>query len=162
MSFGSWLKRVFSAKQSEDVTEALNEEVAVATSEEDEEAAGLNFRSAIEAHQKWKVRLQSALDNDTAHELSVNDLCRDDLCVLGKWIHGNGGDQFGSEELFQKLQSDHAQFHKCAGSVLETLQSGDEGCKQKAQDELNGGQYVTASQDVIMDLAQLYHTVSAK
>lgn len=169
MSFGNWLKRVFTAKQ-DDVTTVLEEKISTeaagaVSAEADpvhEEAAGLNFRSAIEAHQGWKVKLQRALDDGTAHELSVANLCRDDLCVLGKWIHGSGGEQFGNVELFQKLQKDHAHFHHCAGSVLEMVQSGDGEKKEAAQQELNSGEYLKASQEVILDLAELYQTASAK
>ena len=166
MSFGKWLKRVLTAKQDGEMGSALDESIsaepAVAVDLVEEEAAGLNFRSAIEAHQEWKVKLQSALDNDSADELSVANLCRDDLCVLGKWIHGRGGQQFGDVELFQKLRQDHARFHHCAGSVLEMVQSGDGVKKEAAQQELSSGAYVTASQDVILNLAQLYQTVSAR
>ncbi|MCO4758202.1 MAG: CZB domain-containing protein [Oceanospirillaceae bacterium] len=166
MSFGKWLKRVFTAKQGGEVSSALDESISAgpvaAADSVEEEAAGLNFRSAIEAHQEWKVKLQSALDNDSANELSVANLCRDDLCMLGKWIHGSGGQQFGEVELFQKLRQDHARFHQCAGSVLEMVQSGEGVKKEAAQKELSSGAYVAASQDVILDLAQLYQTVSAK
>lgn len=166
MSFGKWLKRVFTAKQDGEVGNVLDESISSESAAEvdsvAEEAAGLNFRSAIEAHQEWKVKLQTALDNDSADELSVANLCRDDLCMLGKWIHGSGGQQFGEVELFQKLRQDHARFHHCAGSVLEMVQSGEGVKKEAAQKELSSGTYVAASQDVILDLAQLYQTVSAK
>lgn len=171
MSFGKWLKRVFSAQQESEVNSALEESITAeeagdvtANTDEQvtEEAAGLNFRSAIEAHQEWKVKLQSALDDGTAHELSVAKLCRDDQCLLGKWIHGNGGEQFGGDELFQKLRSDHAHFHHCAGEVLELVQTGEADKQAQAQQELTSGSYVKASQTVILDLAQLYQTASAK
>ena len=49
----------------------------------EEEAAGLNFRTAIEAHQKWKAHLQALIVDDLLDDLSVEDVSRDDRCTLG-------------------------------------------------------------------------------
>ncbi|MDR3395099.1 MAG: CZB domain-containing protein, partial [Parasulfuritortus sp.] len=47
--------------------------------------AGLNFKTAIDAHMKWKVRLESCLSDDNKESLQVEVVSRDDQCVLGKW-----------------------------------------------------------------------------
>jgi len=54
------------------------------------EIGGLDFVNAIEAHTKWKVRLQSMIDCDTAEMLDPDKVARDDLCELGKWIYASG------------------------------------------------------------------------
>jgi len=125
----------------------------------EEEAEGLNFRTAIESHQKWKARLQAVIDDNHSEHLSVAVVSRDDQCALGKWIHGVGGRRFGSDDLFQRLNKDHAHFHTCTGTVLALAQTGK---KTEAQANLRSGDYARASQDVILALAQMYSRASGK
>jgi len=51
------------------------------------EIGGLNFMSAIEAHVRWKARLDSYIQGTSNEELKVEIVCRDDVCPLGKWIY---------------------------------------------------------------------------
>jgi hypothetical protein len=125
----------------------------------EEEAAGLNFRTAIEAHQKWKARLQAVLENQSSENLSVEVISRDDQCVLGKWIHGVGGEKFGTDQVFQRLRQDHASFHTCAGTVLSLAKAGKQA---ESWANLRSGDYARVSQSVILDLAELYRRVSGK
>ncbi len=119
----------------------------------DEEAEGLNFRTAIEAHQKWKGRLRAVIENNAEEALSVDILSRDDQCPLGKWIHGVGGAKYSADAEFRSLQRGHAYFHVCAGHVLDLAQKGH---KDAASAELVGGNFARASQEVVQDLLQLF------
>ena len=119
----------------------------------EEEAAGLNFYTAIEAHQKWKVRLLAVIEGDSSEGLSVEVIGRDDQCALGKWIYGVGGARFSAVSQFGELKRNHAFFHTCAAGVLEKAQ---EGQKDAALQALKQGAYARASQDVIRDLAVMY------
>lgn len=120
------------------------------------EAAGLNFRTAIEAHQKWKIRLRAVIDGTSEETLLPEVVSRDDQCVLGKWIHGTGGQQFGEDHQFKRLQHWHAHFHVCAGHVLTLAQSGE---TEAAMKDLNKGHYAKASMKVVQDLAQMYNRI---
>ena len=120
----------------------------------EEEAAGLNFRTAIEAHQKWKARLQALINNDMSENLSVEEVSRDDRCTLGMWIHGAGKKRFGRDALFKTLEKNHAHFHACAGHVLKTALAGN---KDDAQAALKAGDFARASQTIILNLAQMYN-----
>lgn len=119
-----------------------------------EEAAGLNFRTAIEAHQKWKYRLRAVIDGTSEETLQPEMVARDDQCVLGKWIHGPGGQQFGHDHQFKGLKEWHAHFHVCAGHVLSLAQAGE---TEAALKDLNKGHYAKASMKVVQDLAQMYN-----
>jgi Chemoreceptor zinc-binding domain len=119
----------------------------------DEEAEGLNFRTAIEAHQKWKVRLRAVIENNAEEALSVDILSRDDQCPLGKWIHGTGGAKYAEDADFKSLRRGHAYFHVCAGHVLSLAQTGH---KEAASAELVGGNFARSSQEVVQDLLQLF------
>jgi hypothetical protein len=156
MAFKKWVSSIINRKR--DQTDNV---IALPSAEEmmEGEANGLNFHTAIQAHQKWKIRLQAVINHDSAEDLSVDVVCRDDQCVLGKWIHGMGGERFGHSDMFQRLQHNHAQFHVCAGKVLALAQ---EGKKEEAQDALKSDAYAKASKDVIFDLAHMYNEVTDK
>lgn len=115
--------------------------------------AGLNFMTAIDAHMKWKGRLERCLANDNDEKLQVEVVSRDDQCMLGKWIHGPGGQAFGHMPEFQEMKVEHANFHRCAGEVLNCCLAGD---KQGASEKLKAGDYVRTSERVKLHLARLY------
>lgn len=117
------------------------------------EVAGLNFKTAIDAHMKWKMRLDNYIKGASAEQLDVNVVCRDDQCLLGKWIHDKGGEKFGYSETFFDMKAHHAHFHRCAAEVLAAAQAGDKAAAVKL---LNGGDYVKASERVKMLLARMF------
>ncbi|HZV53425.1 MAG TPA: CZB domain-containing protein [Rhodocyclaceae bacterium] len=114
---------------------------------------GLNFMTAIDAHMKWKTRLENYIQGTSNEVLQADVVCRDDECVLGKWIYGPGGEQFGGIDTFHDMKTQHAHFHTCAGKVLATTQLGR---TEDALRMLQHGDYVRASERVKMLLAKLY------
>lgn len=119
--------------------------------------AGLNFKSAIDAHMKWKVRLERCINDNNEEKLKVDLVSRDDQCPLGMWIHGPGGQRFGNLREFQEMKMEHARFHLCAGDVLTCCLAGD---KEGASEKLRSGDYTRASERVKLHLARLYVQVS--
>lgn len=117
------------------------------------EVAGLNFKTAVDAHMKWKVRLESYINGTSTEQLKVEVVSRDDQCPLGKWIHDTGGEKFGYSETFFDMKAHHAHFHRCAGEVLEAAQAGE---TAKATKLLQGGDYLKASERVKMLLARMF------
>jgi hypothetical protein len=115
--------------------------------------AGLDFRGAIDAHMAWKVRLEKCMANDNEEGLKVDVVGRDDQCVLGKWIHGPGGQQFGHLREFQEMKMEHMRFHLAAGDVLACCVAGD---KDGAMEKLRAGEYPRASARVKLHLSRLY------
>jgi hypothetical protein len=88
------------------------------------EVGGLNFIEAITAHQKWKTRLSSYLAGTSTEKLDYRQICRDNQCVLGKWINGPGGDIYGHMPVFSQLKMAHGQFHLAAGSIVQLVDEG--------------------------------------
>lgn len=117
------------------------------------ELAGLNFRSAIDAHMKWKARLESCLSDASEEKLDVAVVSCDDQCLLGRWIYGAGGQHYGDLPEFQQMKEEHARFHHCAGEVLTCCQAGD---KEGANRKLISGDYPRTSERVKLHLARLY------
>jgi hypothetical protein len=117
------------------------------------ELAGLNFKTAVDAHMKWKVRLESYIGGTSTEQLNVEVVCRDDQCPLGKWIYDKGGEKFGFSETFFDMKAHHTLFHRCAGSVLAAAQAGE---TDQARKLLHSGDYVKASERVKMLLARMF------
>lgn len=118
----------------------------------------INISDAVTAHMKWKGRLQSYLDGTSEEKLDPMVVCRDDQCTLGKWIHGSAINHFGGDESFQKLRSDHANFHFVAGTVVKKVQEND----KTGADKLMKHEYATASREVIFDLTELNKLLHAE
>jgi hypothetical protein len=121
------------------------------------EVGGLNFKSAVDAHMKWKIRLESYINGTSTENLKVDVVCRDDQCPLGKWIYSRGGGEFGYSETFFDMKAHHANFHRCAGHVLMAAQAGE---KENALHLLHHGDYVRASERVKKLLAKLFVLVA--
>lgn len=111
----------------------------------------INIPECIDAHMKWKGRLQKYLDGTSEEQLDPMVVCRDDQCVLGKWIHGPALNYFHNDEGFHKLRADHANFHFVAGTVVKKIQEND----FAGSDALMRSDYARASRDVIQDLTEL-------
>jgi len=150
MGMLDWFKNIAQGGKS-----APAAETAAATAADDKgaELAGLNFKTAVDAHMKWKVRLESYINGTSTEQLNVAVVSRDDQCPLGKWIHDKGGEKFGYSETFFDMKAHHANFHQCAGAVLAAAQSGDAAAATKL---LQGGDYVKASERVKMLLARMF------
>lgn len=131
---------------------------AVAASEEQgTEIGGLNFKSAVDAHMKWKKRLEDYISGNSQETLEVGTISRDYQCVLGKWIYGEGGERFGYSETFFDMKAHHTLFHRSAGEVLAAAQAGD---KDRALQLLYKGDYARASERVKRYLAKLFVLVA--
>ncbi len=119
---------------------------------ESAEVAGLNFQEAVTAHQRWKARLQACIDGTSPETLDPRLVGRDDQCVLGKWIYGQGNSAFGSQSVFSDLRTAHAEFHRIAGEILAAVY---DGRKTEAQEKL-GASFAQASVRVLGLLANLF------
>lgn len=111
----------------------------------------IDITEAVNAHMKWKARLQHCLDGTSDEILDPMIICRDDQCTLGKWIHGPAVKHFHGDPEFNTLRSDHAQFHFIASNVVYKIQQND----QDGAMSLFHGDYVQASRKVIYALTEL-------
>lgn len=114
--------------------------------------AELNFMGAIEAHVRWKIRLEAYINGTSEEHLDADVVCRDDQCILGKWIYGGGGAKYGEHPMFPVLKQTHMHFHRAAGDVIRAVDAGD---AEKARLMLNSGDYARYSHRVKSDLARL-------
>ncbi len=83
------------------------------------DADAMDFKSAIAAHSKWKATLRNAAMS--GEQLDAAQIRRDDCCMLGKWLHGSGGQRWGHMPQFVALQKHHQHFHQEAGAIAEVI-----------------------------------------
>ncbi len=57
-------------------------------------------------------------------QLDSDRICRDDQRPLGQWIHGPGGSRWGKQQTFVHLRTRHADFHRVAGGIAQTINAG--------------------------------------
>lgn len=84
--------------------------------------ADFNFQDAIQAHLKWKGRLKNYVEGISQEKLDHAIVCKDNQCLLGKWIYGIG---LAHEKLptFAVLKKEHAAFHEAAGAIVKAVQN---------------------------------------
>lgn len=81
----------------------------------------VNYLKAADAHLAWVGELW----DDLMHRapLDAPAVGRDDLCDLGKWLHGEG-QRYRDLDGFQALEALHRDFHRCAAHSVELAQAG--------------------------------------
>lgn len=90
-----------------------------------------DFNAAINAHIDWKMKLSRYLENPDG-SLKADHVCKDNACVLGKWIYGDGHHhRQNNPKLFDELRNSHAEFHKTAGEVIRLIDSRDRKAAEK-------------------------------
>lgn len=120
-------------------------------SAKDEVIRNIDIMAAINAHLKWKMRLDHYVNGTSEEQLNPQVICQDNQCVLGKWIHGPAHDFFKEDEGFIVLREDHARFHLIAAQVVKLVQSND----IDGADNLLRGNYMKASRKVVKDLTEI-------
>lgn len=145
------LKRFFGAGPADSPVAAAKPAAPVIT--DSEAAAGINIKTAMDAHVHWRHRLESYVQGTSQENLQLEVVAADDQCLLGKWIHGEAKHKYGHLDLFSELVEIHAQFHQHAGGVLAAARSGKH---EEALALLQSGAFPRCSAKVKHLLAKLY------
>ncbi|CAK0773155.1 methyl-accepting chemotaxis protein [Gammaproteobacteria bacterium] len=108
------------------------------------------FDTAIAAHIKWKMRLTQFIDGTSNEQLDSEKVCKDNLCVLGQWIYGDGK-TYQDAAQYSDLVTRHTTFHRCAGSIVKKVEFQD---KVGAISMLNG-EFSLAAKDTVTALMKM-------
>lgn len=120
-------------------------------------AQGLDIDAAVVAHQQWKQHLLAHLAGHHSEAgLEVEDICRDDRCDLGRWIHGQARARLGTFPGFTALLSHHRMFHHVACNVLALEHAGKRGDARR----MVADQFEAYSDRVTEDLRLLQQVVN--
>jgi hypothetical protein len=111
----------------------------------------MDFHEAILAHTRWKMHLLQFIQG-SGDPLVAADVARDDLCALGKWLHGEGT-EYASYVTYDEASTAHAAFHLRAAEVVRSVEGGDrEGAERMLH---SGAPYAEASDAVVLALTKL-------
>ena len=98
---------------SEDLGESMSDTTTIAA-----------INKAVGAHGAWKLKLRTAISHNKS-DVVPELVARDDQCEFGKWLNGptippemRSGIPYG---VIKRL---HADFHKCAATVLQKAING--------------------------------------
>jgi methyl-accepting chemotaxis protein len=83
----------------------------------------MNFTGAVQAHADWKLRLAAHCRGVSAETIDVPTLAKDNVCELGKWLHGTGK-RYAADPKFRELLDTHAAFHRSAALVAQMIRTG--------------------------------------
>lgn len=128
------------------------EDTVIEFDQQQEELAGLNFKTAIDAHLHWKKRLEHIIKDQDSERPEVAIVSADNQCTLGKWIYHKGIYLAEADEILT-LKSTHAKFHQEAGKILALTY---EGKKQEALILLSSSDYSKLSMQIKKQLLKLY------
>lgn len=83
----------------------------------------MDINAAIQAHSTWKLRLNRFADGGSQESLDENTIGKDNVCDLGKWLHGEGKKTLASHPSYNDLIKEHAEFHRQASNIVKLCKS---------------------------------------
>lgn len=108
----------------------------------------------INAHLQWVTKLTTAIYGGQIPD--KNTAAVDNVCALGKWIHGEGKLLYENTKDFAELREKHRQFHLSVGQVIDLVQSGK---IDEAKVETTSGQFRRTSGEVVNLLSKLRRSI---
>lgn len=114
------------------------------------------MKKAIGAHGAWKLRLRTAISLGKSDADPTQVKC-DDRCEFGKWLYGRSLDAETKQGMpYHVVRRLHAEFHDCAGRVLELALRGQ---KSEALTLLDG-EYGQRSEKLVVALTKWRREIS--
>lgn len=116
-------------------------------------AIDLDAIDAIEAHMRWKARLEARLFGPKKDLIAADQVFLDKRSTLGRWLYGRGQERFGTLDTFSELRRHHAEFHRHAGQAVLAFNAGQ---RDEAIRMVTGGDYARASQRLRQTITRLF------
>lgn len=85
----------------------------------------MDFNSAVTVHLEWKLKLRLYIKNREGN-LNPDEVCKDNLCKLGKWLYSDGSAKYASLPEYQKIVEVHKEFHRVAGDIIRRANLGED------------------------------------
>ena len=115
------------------------------------------FDKAINAHRKWKVRLEKIIDTGQS-EYTPEHVREDSNCSLGKWLHQRIEPEHKTYSEYPSIVDLHARFHQEAADVLQLALAGR---KVQARGKLAlGSEFAKISSQLVLALGRWKQSLS--
>lgn len=115
----------------------------------------LELQTVTAAHEAWKTHLETWLAGASDRPLRAEDLCFDDRCELGRWLHGRGQRKLGHLATFRTLVAQHQTVHIAAANLVSLSAAG----RHAEALRIRHGAYEGAARVVMQALDALQHGV---
>ena len=104
----------------------------------------MNLDEAVQQHAGWKLKFRIAISKN--EQMDAATISKDNCCMVGQWLYGEGKTRFGRKAEFQRALDKHKAFHTEAGKVASLVNAGK---YIEAESALGlGPTYATASSEV--------------
>jgi methyl-accepting chemotaxis protein len=117
----------------------------------------MDFENAIAAHVEWKTKLRGAIAAQS--ELDAFSAAKDNICPLGKWLHGDARTKYAHLAEFSGCVQSHAAFHREAGRVAALVNARQYGEATAALEA--GSPYAKASMETTIAISKLRKQIGA-
>jgi hypothetical protein len=91
----------------------------------------MDIDGAIQAHTNWKLRLFGACKGSSKEKIEAQTVEKDNVCELGKWLHGDA-QRLGDDAVLKTLLEAHAAFHRTAAALARLIERGQNAAAEKA------------------------------
>lgn len=81
----------------------------------------MDFQTVVHWHMAWLKNMLVDIQNPS--NLNPEEIARDDLCEIGKWIHGDAA-QYGELPDYIELKKIHMELHKATSHAVVLAQAG--------------------------------------
>lgn len=81
----------------------------------------IDLDGALKAHSDWKTKFRAAISKQETMDAAT--IAKDNCCVLGTWLYGEGKQSYAGVETYKVLIDKHAAFHVQAGKVASLINS---------------------------------------
>jgi len=113
--------------------------------------ATVDFDEAIKAHSDWKMKLATYLRKPDG-SLKPADVCMDNACALGKWIHGDGR-KYAAIPDYGTLKAEHAAFHAETANIVRRANAGEQVKEETALSA--DSEFTRASKAVVQSIMKM-------
>lgn len=117
----------------------------------------MNFDNAIAAHVAWKTKFRTAITEKAGMDAAV--MGKDNLCPLGKWLHGEARAKYAHLADLSTCIAAHAAFHREAGRIASLINDGQYDAATSGLDI--GSAYAQASMNTTVALTKLRREIGA-
>ncbi len=117
----------------------------------------IDLDAAIQKHAQWKFKLHAAINKQ--ENLVVNDVTRDDCCMLGEWLYGDAKLKYASLHSYDECLQKHRAFHTEAGKVAQCIN--DKKYREAEAMMGNNTSYAKASKAVATTIVALRKEINA-
>ncbi|MGB0732874.1 MAG: CZB domain-containing protein [Pontibacterium sp.] len=101
-----------------------------------------NLEAAHNEYSELTNMVKHAITEQTPLTISEDLIGQDDVCILGRWLYGEGSLQFCDHPVFIELRHAHKDFHHHAAKLVAMVNANTMESRAEAFSEVTAGHYI--------------------